>query len=101
MHFTDSVDVESKLMRRRFVRNQDWEKQRIHFAKLEERRSKLRETLQKERRSRREAQVSEASPFFLYFSLHNGEKKIISINLQFEISWMIYTGQYLTCCNTI
>ncbi|KAK4317884.1 hypothetical protein Pmani_011063 [Petrolisthes manimaculis] len=54
----DSIDVESKLMRRRFVRNQDREKQYIHYVKLEERRSRLRETLEKERRSRREAQVT-------------------------------------------
>lgn len=39
------------------MKNQDREKQSIYFAKMEERRSKLREKLEKERKFRREAQV--------------------------------------------
>ncbi|ROT76685.1 putative DNA-dependent protein kinase catalytic subunit-like [Penaeus vannamei] len=55
----DAADtMQSKLIRRRFVKNQDREKQSIYFAKIEERRSKLREKLEKERKFRREAQVT-------------------------------------------
>lgn len=55
--FTDSGHPESKLIRKRFVKDQDREKQHLYYAKLEERRSKMRATLEKERKSRREAQV--------------------------------------------
>ncbi|XP_063611241.1 DNA-dependent protein kinase catalytic subunit-like [Penaeus indicus] len=55
----DAADTnQSKLIRRRFVKNQDREKESIYFAKMEERRSKLREKLEKERKLRREAQVT-------------------------------------------
>lgn len=58
LFYTDAADtMQSKLIRRRFVKNQDREKQSIYFAKIEERRSKLREKLEKERKFRREAQV--------------------------------------------
>ncbi|XP_071521265.1 DNA-dependent protein kinase catalytic subunit-like [Panulirus ornatus] len=50
--------VHSKLIRRRFVKNQDREQQSIYYAKMEERRSRLREALVKERQLRREAQVT-------------------------------------------
>ncbi|KAG0714954.1 DNA-dependent protein kinase catalytic subunit [Chionoecetes opilio] len=55
---SDSGDVQSKLLRKRFVKDQDREKQAIYFAKLEERRSKMRATVERERKSRREAQVT-------------------------------------------
>ncbi|XP_050692200.1 DNA-dependent protein kinase catalytic subunit-like isoform X2 [Eriocheir sinensis] len=55
---SDSGQPQSKLIRRRFVKEQDREKQHLYFAKLEERRSKMRATLEKERKSRREAQVT-------------------------------------------
>ncbi|XP_042208389.1 DNA-dependent protein kinase catalytic subunit-like [Homarus americanus] len=74
---TDGADSESsfqsKLLRRRFVRNQDREKQTIYFAKMEERRRKLRDKLEHERRSRREAQVT------MYRSYRIGELPDIQI----------------------
>ncbi|XP_069947778.1 DNA-dependent protein kinase catalytic subunit isoform X2 [Cherax quadricarinatus] len=57
-HADSASTTQSRLVRRRFVKNQDREKQSIYFAKLEERRIKLRDTLEQERRSRREAQVT-------------------------------------------
>ncbi|XP_076033927.1 DNA-dependent protein kinase catalytic subunit-like [Oratosquilla oratoria] len=50
--------VKSKLLRRRFTRNQDREKEHIYFAKREEQRRKLRDKLEEERKLRREAQVT-------------------------------------------
>ncbi|KAK7063259.1 hypothetical protein SK128_028362 [Halocaridina rubra] len=54
----EASSTQSKLIRRRFVRNQDREKQSIHFAKIEERRRKQRDAVERMRRSRREAQVT-------------------------------------------
>ena len=48
----------SQLIRRRFIREQDREKQSIHFAKLEEKRRLTQQRLQLERKKRREAQVT-------------------------------------------
>lgn len=50
--------IQSKLIRRRFVRDQDREKQSNYFAKLESQRRKTREAIHKERKLRREAQVT-------------------------------------------
>ncbi|XP_064117191.1 DNA-dependent protein kinase catalytic subunit-like [Macrobrachium nipponense] len=50
--------TQSKLIRRRFVRDQDREKQSNYFAKLESQRRKTREAIHKERKLRREAQVT-------------------------------------------
>ena len=58
--FTESSEerLKSKLIRRRFVKNQDLEKQKAYFVRQDERRRKLRNTLEIERKNRREAQVS-------------------------------------------
>uniref|UniRef100_A0A0P4W3R0 non-specific serine/threonine protein kinase n=1 Tax=Scylla olivacea TaxID=85551 RepID=A0A0P4W3R0_SCYOL len=55
---TDSGNIQSKLLRKRFYKDQDREKQTIFFAKQEERRNKMRATLEMERKLRREAQVT-------------------------------------------
>ena len=52
------VDLETQVLRRRFVTNQDREKQTIYFARQEERRRKLRVQIETERKLRREAQVT-------------------------------------------
>ena len=56
---TDSKTLDMNLLvRRRFVRQQDREKQVMHFARLEDKRRQLRQRLHHERKLRREAQVT-------------------------------------------